>query len=62
MFWGNFITSLILVSVASLIEFDKEEAGAYYHITNNKALQNSMVHASDLIKSFLRYIVIKKKE
>ncbi len=60
--WGNFTDSVIIISVANLIEFDKDEAGAYYQITNNKALQKSMVHASDLIKSFLRYIIIKKKE
>jgi hypothetical protein len=30
MFWGNFIQSLIIVSVASLIELDKDEAGAYF--------------------------------
>lgn len=62
MFWGNFIQSLIIVSVASLIELDNNEAGAYFQITNNKALQHSMVHGSDLIKSFLRFIITRKKE
>jgi hypothetical protein len=38
MFWGNFIQSLIIVSVASLIELDNNEEGAYFQITNNKAL------------------------
>jgi hypothetical protein len=38
MFWGNFIQSLIIVSEASLIELDNNEAGAYFQITNNKAL------------------------
>jgi uncharacterized protein YbjT (DUF2867 family) len=61
MFWGNFISSLIIVSIASLIELDKDEEGVYYQITNNKALENSMIHASDLIKSFLRYTITKKK-
>jgi hypothetical protein len=61
MFWGNFIQSLIIVSVASLIELDNNEAGAYFQITNNKALLHSMVHGSDLIKSFLRFVITRKK-
>ena len=62
MFWGNFITALIIVSVASIIDLDNAEAGAYFQITNNKALKHSMVHSSDLIKSFLRYSIVRKKE
>lgn len=62
MFWGNFIQSLIIVSVASLIEFDKNEAGAYFQITNELALIDSFHSASNLIKSFLRYLIIKRKE
>jgi len=30
MFWGNFLQSLIIVSLAGLVEFDKNEASAYF--------------------------------
>lgn len=30
MFWGNFLQSLIIVSIAGLVEFDKNEASAYF--------------------------------
>jgi voltage-gated potassium channel len=30
MFWGNFLISLIIVSLANLVEFEREEAKAYF--------------------------------
>lgn len=62
MFWGNFLQSLIIVSIAGLVEFDKNEASAYFQITNETAIINSFNSASDLIVCFLRYVIIKRKE
>jgi hypothetical protein len=62
MFWGNFLQSLIIVSIAGLIEFDKNEASAYFQITNETAIINSFNSASDLIVCFLRYVIIKRKD
>lgn len=62
MFWGNFIQSLIIVSIAGLVEFDRNEASAYFQITNELAILNSFNSASDLIVSFLRWVIIMKRE
>jgi Ion channel len=61
MFWGNFLQSLIIVSIANLVEFDKNEASAYFQITNELAIIDSFHSASDLIKAFLRLQILKKK-
>ena len=62
MFWGNFLTSLIIVSLAGLVEFDKNEASAFFQINNENAIINSFNSASELISCFLRYVIIKRKE
>jgi hypothetical protein len=62
MFWGNFLISLIIVSLANLVEFDRQEAKSYFQITNELAIMQSFHSASDLIKSFFRYIIIRKRE
>jgi uncharacterized protein YfeS len=62
MFWGNFIQSLIIVSIAGLVEFDRNEASAYFQITNELAILNSFNSASALIVSFLRWVIIMKRE
>lgn len=62
MFWGNFLISLIIVSLANLVEFDRSEAKAYFQITNELAILESFHEGSNLIKSFFRYLVVKRKE
>ena len=62
MFWGNFLQSLIIVSIAGLVEFDKNEASAYFQITNERAIIESFSSASKLIVSFLRWVIIMKRE
>lgn len=62
MFWGNFLISLIIVSLANLVEFGRQEAKAYFQITNELAISNSFQSGSNLIKTFFRYLVIKRKE
>ena len=62
MFWGNFIMSLLIVALANMVEFDRNEAKAYFQIDNELAIISSFNTASDLIKSFFRYLVIKKRE
>ena len=62
MFWGNFLISLIIVSLANLVEFDRSEAKAYFQITNELAIIESFHAGSNLIKSFFRFLIIKRKE
>ena len=60
MFWGNFLISLIIVSLANLVEFDSNQGKAFFQINNEIAIQSSFHVASNLIKAFFRYLIKKK--
>lgn len=62
MFWGNFLQSLMIVSLANLIEFNRQESKTYFHINKELATEKSFHSAANLIKSFFKYLLIKKKD
>lgn len=61
MFWGNFVMSLIIVSLASLVDLSREESVAYFQINNELAILKSFDAGADLIKAFFRHLVAKRK-
>jgi len=61
MFWGNFVMSLIIVSLASLVDLSREESVAYFQINNELAILKSFDAGADLIKAFFRHMVAKRK-
>ncbi len=59
--WGNFLISLIIVSLAEYVELNSSEAKAYFQVNNEIALTKTFTVASDLIKTFFRFIIAKRR-
>lgn len=49
-FWGNFLISLLIVSMAGVVEFDGGEQQAFFKINTEEAIFERFNIASDLIK------------
>lgn len=53
-FWGNFVISLIVVTLASLVQFSAQEARSHYQVKKERLLKETYNKAAEMVGNIFK--------